>query len=112
MKNFILQITNNPEKNSFENTITTIDRHYDFTPCEFKNGDLVNAENQNNGSCKIFSFAHLLNLTEQQTLHCFGDYYRVDVLDNPDNTDHQNIRNFIKTGWSGISFEASPLSEK
>ena len=111
MKKFILQITTNPENNSFENTINTIDQHYDFTPCEFKNGDLVNAENQNNGSCKIFSFAHLLNLTEQQTLHCFGDYYRVDVLDNPDNTDHQNIRNFIKTGWSGISFEASPLSE-
>ncbi|RDH82993.1 MAG: type III effector [endosymbiont of Galathealinum brachiosum] len=112
MKNFLLQITSNPENNSFENTITTIDQNYDFSPCEFNNGDLLNAENQNNGSCKIFAFARLQNLTEPQTLHCFGDYYRKDVLENPDNTDHQNIRNFIKTGWSGISFDSNPLTEK
>lgn len=112
MKNFLLQITNNPENNSFENTIKIIDQNYDFTPCEFKNGDLLNIENQNNGSCKIFAFARLQNLTEQQTLHCFGDYYRVDVLESPEKTDHQNIRNFMVTGWSGISFDSNPLTEK
>jgi len=112
MKNFLLQITNAPEDNSFENTMSVVDQNYDFTPCEFTNGDLLNAENQNNGSCKIFAFAHLHELTEQQTLHCFGDYYRIDVLKNPEDTNHQNIRNFIKSGWEGISFNASPLTEK
>jgi len=112
MNNFLQQLKDAPESNSFENTIATIDQNYNFTPCEFKNGDLINAENQNNGSCKIFAFALLHNLSEQQTLHCFGDYYRVDVLKNPDSTDHQNIRNFIKSGWSGISFNSTPLSCK
>lgn len=89
-----------------------IDQNYNFTPCEFKNGNLLNAENENNGSCKIFAFAQLQGVTEEQTLHYFGDYYRKDVLQNPDATDHQNIRNFITTGWSGISFSSNPLSPK
>ncbi len=112
MKIFLQQLENNPETNSFENTMATIDASYDFTPCEFRNGDLLNTENQNNGSCKIFAFAMLHNLSEQQTLQCFGDYYRVDVLTNPQGSDHQNIRNFIKQGWSGITFNSAPLKEK
>ena len=112
MNTFLQQLKDAPQNNSFEATIATIEENYNFTPSEFKNGDLINAENQNNGSCKIFAFGLLHNLSEQQTLHCFGDYYRVDVLKNPDNADHQNIRNFIKSGWSGISFNASPLTPK
>jgi len=112
MKSFLEKIKTSPENNSFENTIATIDKNYFFTPCEFRNGDLLNTENQNNGSCKIFAFARLHNLTEQQTLHCFGDYYRTDVLKHPDSTDHQNIRHFIQQGWSGIDFVKQPLSKK
>ena len=112
MKNFLQQLNNTPQNTRFEDTMSIIDQNYDFTPCEFNNGDLLNAENQNNGSCKIFAFARLHDLTEQQTLHCFGDYYRSDVLKNPAGTDHQNIRNFIKTGWSGIKFNSEPLTEK
>ncbi len=112
MNTFLEKIKSNPETNQFENTISTIDEHYKFTPTEFKNGNLVNEENQNNGSCKIFSFAQLKNLTEQQTLHCFGDYYRKDVLENPQGSDHQNIRNFMQSGWAGISFTKQPLTPK
>jgi type III HopJ-like effector protein len=112
MNNFLQQLKKTPENNSFENTIAIIEQYYDFKPCEFNNGDLLNAENQNNGSCKIFAFARLHDLTEEQTLHCFGDYYRVDVLNNPGGSDHQNIRNFIKLGWSGIVFNSSPLTKK
>jgi len=53
----------------------------------------------------LFSFAKLQGLTEEQTLACFGIYYRDDVLKNPDADNHQNIRNFIKTGWAGIEFD-------
>jgi len=112
MKDFLQQLKTSPETVQFENTMAIIDANYQFTPCEFSNGDLVNAENQNNGSCKIFAFARLHELPEQQTLHCFGDYYRIDVLENPDGTDHQNIRNFMKLGWAGISFNANPLINK
>lgn len=112
MNTFLQNINSEPQNNSFENTIFIIEENYTFTPSEFKNGDLVNAENQNNGSCKIFSFAQLHNLTEQQTLHCFGDYYRKDVLENPQGADHQNIRNFMQSGWAGIAFSNPALREK
>lgn len=79
-------------------------KNYNFSPTAFRNGETYNEENQNNGSCKIFSFAKKMNLNKEQTLHLFGDFYRKDVLENPENTDHQNIRNFIKFGWEGISF--------
>ena len=101
-----------PETITFPEVIAHIDEHYDFTPTRFTNGNAVNEAGQNNGSCKIFSFAKLRGLTQAQTLALFGDYYRVDVLGNPDGTDHQNIRNFIQYGWEGIQFEGEPLKEK
>ncbi len=52
------------------------------------------------------------DLNEQQTLACFGDYYRIDVLQHPEAQDHQNIRNFIQFGWSGIQFDNQALTEK
>lgn len=96
----------------FTTVMQTIDNNYDFTPTAFKNGETENAKNTNNGSCKVFAFAKLKNLSEQATLNAFGDYYTVDVLKNPDNDDHQNIRNFIKSGWQGIEFKSEALKPK
>lgn len=96
----------------FSEIIETVDANYTFTPTAFKNGETINEANQNNGSCKVFSFAKKQNLTKEETLACFGDYYRIDVLGNQEGTDHQNIRNFIKFGWEGIVFEGEALSEK
>ena len=100
------------ESVAFSDVITTIDEHYNFTPTAFKNGDTANEANQNNGSCKIFAFAKLQGIKEEKTLQLFGDYYRVDVLQNPEATDHQNIRQFIVHGWSGVIFEGEALSSK
>ena len=63
-------------------------------------------------ACGHAAFALLNQLSEQQTLACFGAYYRDDVLKHPEATDHQNIRNFMKTGWAGVKFESMPLTEK
>lgn len=109
---FIEKIYSNPESISFTDTITVIEENYTFTPTAFQNGSLKNEAGQNSGSCKLFSFARLHNLTEAQTLTCFGDYYRIDVLQHPDAQDHQNIRNFMKFGWGGIAFEGNALSKK
>ena len=106
---FINKLNTQAESINFEDTMAVIDANYNFTPTAFRNGDTQNATEQNNGSCKVFAFAQLNNLTEELTLQCFGDYYRKDVLQNPQGSDHQNIRNFIKTGWAGIKFEDSPL---
>lgn len=66
---------------SFQEVIAFIDGHYDFTPTKFTNGNTVNEANQNNGSCKIFSFAQLNDLSQQETLTLFGEFYREDVLE-------------------------------
>lgn len=106
------KLAQDPDHINFPEVISYIDTHYRFTPTAFQNGETHNAANQNNGSCKVFSFAQLQQLTKEQTLYLFGDYYRKDVLENPEGTDHQNIRNFMKFGWVGIRFEGVALSEK
>lgn len=103
-------IQHSPQNISFQEVIAFIDSHYDFTPTRFTNGKTVNEAGQNNGSCKIFFFAKLQGLTKEQTLALFGDYYRKDVLENPEGLDHQNIRNFIQFGWEGIRFEEVALT--
>lgn len=109
---FINKLNTQPQSISFDDTMLVIDANYQFTPTAFRNGETQNAAEQNNGSCKVFAFAQLNNLTKEQTLQCFGDYYRKDVLQNPQADDHQNIRNFIKTGWNGIAFEDTPLKPR
>ncbi|MGB5398240.1 MAG: HopJ type III effector protein [Gammaproteobacteria bacterium] len=112
IEQLLAHIQAEPETVAFSGVIEVIDTYYDFTPVEFKNGSLVNAAGQNSGSCRIFAFAKLHNLTQQQTLACFGDYYRYDVLQHPDKDDHQNIRNYMQTGWEGVSFDRLPLVPK
>lgn len=106
------QLQKNPEAIDFNQVIEYIDNQYDFTPTQFRNGNTENEAGQNNGSCKIFSFAKLHNLTKEETLHLFGDFYRKDVLQNPEGNDHQNIRNFINFGWEGIHFSGEALVKK
>lgn len=101
-----------PETVQFTDVMAVIDESYNFEPTEFSNGDAVNAAGENNGSCKVFAFGQLQDLSESATLACFGEYYRKDVLENPEGTDHQNIRNFMKTGWQGIEFKGTALTAK
>ena len=100
----------------FSDVQTVINDCYDYQARKFTNGlsktAVVNDAGTNEGSCKIFAFAQLNKLSKEQTLSCFGHYYRQDVLENPSNDDHQNIRNFIKDGWPGIQFEGAALTLK
>ncbi|MBM7421155.1 MULTISPECIES: HopJ type III effector protein [Chryseobacterium] len=106
------QLEKSAQTIDFKEVIAFIDEHYDFTPTKFTNGNTVNEADQNNGSCKVFSFAKLNDLSKEETLNLFGEFYRKDVLQNPEGTDHQNIRNFIEFGWDGISFEGKALVRK
>ncbi len=96
----------------FEIVMHVIENEYNFTPSEFNNGQIVNTENTNNGSCKIFYFGQLNGLSKQATLNAFGRFYTEDVLKHPENEDHQNIRNFMEFGWDGIRFEKAALALK
>lgn len=112
LEQFFISLNNTPEAIQFNDTISAIDAAYEFTPTSFKNGTLHNEVGQNSGSCKIFFFAKINGLSKEQTLACFGDFYRLDVLRHPDATDHQNIRNFMQFGWAGIQFDSTALNTK
>ena len=110
--NFIEKLNQLAETITFEETITVIDQNYIFTPTAFQNGNQYNNVGENSGSCKLFAFGLLQKLSVNQMLACFGSYYFEDVLGNPEGTNHQNIRNFMKTGWNGIRFEVNTLVKK
>lgn len=112
LEQFLNKIKTQAETITFAETIAVIEQNYDFTPTRFTNGETVNEANQNNGSCKIFSFAKLHDLSKEETLQLFGDYYRKEVLENPTGTDHANIRNFMQQGWDGVQFEGDALIKK
>ncbi len=109
---FLEKLKRTPNTITFLESISVIEENYDFTPTAFENGTQHNAAGENSGSCKLFVFAQLQNLSQAETLACFGAYYFEEVLGNPEGTNHQNIRNFMKTGWSGIQFEGPALALK
>lgn len=88
----------------FEDVIELIDELYEYGLIEFKNGDVINKQGENEGTAKVLSYAALSNLDKDTTLKLWGQFYR-DVLKTPDGKDHANIRNFMKTGWEGVSFD-------
>lgn len=106
-------LTENPSSVEFQQVIDVVNTYYRYTPVRFINGcdgEVVNEAGTNEGSCRIFAFAAINQLTKEQTLHCFGEYYRDDVLGKPEGSDHANIRTFIKHGWEGISFDEPALA--
>ncbi len=115
LSDFLQQIKNN-DNISFDQTIATITENYIYTATEFSNGlaaaKLINTAGANEGSCKIFAFAQINHLNQQQTLNLFGDFYRKDVLEDPSGDGHQNIRKFMQFGWEGIHFSAPALATK
>lgn len=110
LADFISQLNSRPEAVSFEQTMQVINDNYHYVPATFSNGELINEAGTNQGSCKIFYFAKLNNLTEQQALACYGQYYRDYVLNNPQGNDHGNIRNFMQSGWRKLEFNSVALT--
>ncbi|WP_282122722.1 HopJ type III effector protein [Algibacter mikhailovii] len=109
---FKTKLRNTPEQLNFSETMSVVDENYEFMPTAFKNGNLENEAGQNSGSCKLFAFAKVQGFTKEETLACFGQFYFDDVLKDPEGDGHQNIRNFMKTGFEGIAFVGEPLKQK
>jgi DNA-binding IscR family transcriptional regulator len=109
---FIEKLKQTPEAITFAETIATIESNYKFTPTAFQNGNQHNGAGENSGSCKVFAFAKIQQLTQAETLACFGAYYFEEVLGDLEGTNHQNIRNFMQSDWNGIQFEGDALSLK
>lgn len=109
----LTKIKTQPDTVEFQEVIDYIEDNFEYSPTHFTNGQghdvVMNQEGTNEGSCKIFAFATTEGLSENETLACFGKYYREDVLENPEGNDHANIRTFMRHGWKGIRFEQSAL---
>ena len=97
---FVLSETNNEDMEGFNDIWANI-----------LNGDIINNAGENNGSCKLFAFAMHQEFTKEETLLCFGEHYQT-VLEDKNGTSHQNIRNFMQTGFKGLSFENEALTLK
>ncbi len=112
VKALLEKINTAPDSIEFAEVMEVIGDNYRFNPTAFSCGDAFNESGSNEGSCKILAFAQIHHLPEQQTLALFGRFYREDVLQHPQGTDHANIRNFMTSGWAGVSFESQPLTDE
>lgn len=109
---FINQLKRDPSSIEFSDSMGVIDQNYHFSAIAFTIGSQDNNAGENQGSCKLIAFAKHHELEVEQTLNMFGAYYRDDVLKNPEGDDHQNIRNFMASGWDGVSFDGDALVKK
>ncbi|WP_299058600.1 HopJ type III effector protein [uncultured Polaribacter sp.] len=111
IQEFKTKLKSNPTAINFAETMQVIEENYNFTPTTFTNGEIENKAGENSGSCKLFAFAKIQKLTKEETLFCFGEHYK-NVLEDKNGTSHQNIRNFMKFGFEGLSFESEALKLK
>lgn len=95
----------------FKDVLAHIDDLYTYKTSAFKNGLQNNEENENQGSARVLFFAQLNNLSKEDTLLLFAEHYDA-VLNSPDGTDHQNIRQFQLNGWDAVSFDRDVLTLK
>ena len=99
------------DSTKFADVLAFIEARYQHTPTAFQNGAQFNAATENQGSAKVFSFAELEGLNQQDTLKLFAEHY-ASVLATPEASDHQNIRQFMQNGWDGVKFEGEALTAK
>ena len=65
---FNANVEMNADDLKFEDVIELIDTHYESQLLEFKNGDMLNQQGENEGSAKILSYAALSNMDKETTL--------------------------------------------
>ena len=111
IQEFKTKLKANPTSILFAETMQVIEDNYNFIPTTFTNGDIKNKAGENSGSCKLFAFAKIQKMTKEEALFCFGEHYR-NVLEDENGDSHQNIRNFMKSGFDGLSFESEALELK
>lgn len=89
---------------AFTDVLRHIEARQALKPSAFQNGRLYNDATQNQGSAKVLYYARLNELSKEDTLLLFAEHYQA-VLNDPEGTAHQNIRQFMEHGWAGVRFE-------
>lgn len=110
MKTEISQLLNQCQQKTatFNDVISYIENLFTHQPTAFKNGMLFNDESQNQGSAKVLMFGKINELTQPETLSLFCEHFDA-VLNEPDGSNHQNIRQFMAHGWEGVEFKGRVL---
>jgi len=99
-------------KMNFSDLTNLIDQEYEFLNVAFKNNDLINLKEENQGSAKVFCFGLMHSLSKEDTIRCFGEHYQ-SVIDEPKNhNSHLNIRSFMSNGWNGVLINQNALKLK
>lgn len=111
LQTLLAAVYDQPDRLIFSEVLAAIDSEFDFTATAFTNGDLRNSALENQGSCRVLSFAHQAGLSEIHTLSLFAEHYR-SVLADPQGDNHANIRQFMQRGWRGVSFAQAPLVKR
>lgn len=101
----------NTSNHLFSDTLDFISTWYEVAPSAFRNGNVHNDVDSNQGSGQILALAQLLGLTSEQTLLCFGEHYR-HVQATPDANTHLNLREIIMQPERTVEFEHFPLRRK
>lgn len=65
---FNANVEMNADDLKFEDVMELIDTHYESQLLEFKNGDILNKQGENEGSAKLLSYAALSNMDKDTTL--------------------------------------------
>ena len=68
----------------FEEFIELCDNEYEYGLIEFKNGDIVNKEGENDGSAKVLSYAALAQMDKDTTLKVCIYYVQSLLVDHID----------------------------
>ena len=88
---FNANVEMNADDLKFEEVIELIDTHYEYGLVEFKNGDIVNKQGENEGSAKLLSYAALAGMDKETTLKV--SHHR------PESKGHVAGYNFSNTCW-------------
>lgn len=105
-------IRTSPELLEHDVVLCTIDEYYLYQPTYFMNGAVVNNPGENEETCKILAFAKMHDLDKEQTLACFGRFFREEVRDHLHDVGHPNIRAFLVCGWRGVEFYGNALTPR
>jgi hypothetical protein len=111
LNEFMDRLNSEPGSIRLDEALETIGELYEFTPVGFSNGAMRNEAGDAVRSCMLYAFGKLQNLSESQTLACFGEHYR-EVLSDPHGTAHRTIRIFMRSGWAGVKFDSMPLKAR
>ena len=95
-KQFAEDVKTNKIQPSLKESLTLVDKHYDYFEVPFSCAGVENKANENTAAAKLLSFALMTKMNEEQTLRLFGEAVNSDA----------NAIAFKKLGWSKVNFSS------